>query len=535
MIRIYADGELVNDSRIEEYDLIELSYTTALNRGGTAELVMPPTHPSYSRYVAYRTITEIQRDNEMIFRGRPLYIEDDIDNNRRVVFEGDLCFFGDAPLRPYLYQAAPADIFGDLVAVYNAQVESYKQFRVGSVTVTDANDYVRMESGEAVTVFDGLMKLVERCGGYYVFTTAEDGARVIHYLAEVGTRSEQEIVFGENLLDFVRTGENTDIATGILPYGAKDESTGQRLTIETVNGGVDHLIDEETAALRGTIIKTAVWDDVTVAENLLRKAEAWLLNNRSIVTALELTAIDLSRVNKNIDSYAVGDMIHVFSKPHGVDEDFQLIKRTENMIDPSESRIVLGKIMRSLTGDQVRQAQESQSELNRVAHEIEAGYKAGIQNAIKESERELSSLIDQTSRSILLEVSNTYATESELQESISTQLKVLENSVSLQFSQLRAEVDENGENTQEKFSELYQYIRFEGGNITLGKSDSKITLTIENDLIVFRRNGVQFGWWDGVDFHTGNIVVEVSQRAQFGNFAFVPRNDGSLSFVKVGE
>jgi hypothetical protein len=96
-------------------------------------------------------------------------------------------------------------------------------------------------------------------------------------------------------------------------------------------------------------------------------------------------------------------------------------------------------------------------------------------------------------------------------------------------------VDENGENTQDKFSELYQYIRFEGGNITLGKSDSKITLTIENDLIVFRRNGVQFGWWDGVDFHTGNIVVEVSQRAQFGNFAFVPRNDGSLSFVKVGE
>jgi hypothetical protein len=191
--------------------------------------------------------------------------------------------------------------------------------------------------------------------------------------------------------------------------------------------------------------------------------------------------------------------------------------------------------MRSLTGDQVRQAQESQSELSRVTREIEAGYKVGIQNAIKESERELSSLIDQTSRSILLEVSNTYATEGELQESISTQLKVLENAVNIQFTTLRTVVDENGTDTQTRFAELYKYIKFEGGAITLGSSDSAITLTVENDMIVFRRNGVQFGWWDGVDFHTGNIVVEVSQRAQFGNFAFVPRGDGSLSFVKVGE
>ena len=57
---------------------------------------------------------------------------------------------------------------------------------------------------------------------------------------------------------------------------------------------------------------------------------------------------------------------------------------------------------------------------------------------------------------------------------------------------------------------------------------------IDNDMIEFRKNGVAIGWWDGTDFHTGNIVVEVQERAQFGNFAFVPRSDGSLSFLKVG-
>ena len=52
----------------------------------------------------------------------------------------------------------------------------------------------------------------------------------------------------------------------------------------------------------------------------------------------------------------------------------------------------------------------------------------------------------------------------------------------------------------------------------------------ENDLTKNR-----FGWWDGVDFHTGNIIVKVEERAQFGNFAFIPRSDGSLMFLKVGD
>lgn len=534
MIRIYADGGLVYDSRLEDYALLELRYTAALNKGGTAELVMPPVNPAYGRFSAYRTITEIVRDGEVLFRGRPLYTEDDLNNNRKVVFEGELCFFGDVPLRPYLYQTTPEEIFSDMVSAYNKQVEEYKRFRVGAVTVTDPNDYVRMESGEAVSVLEGLNRLSSRCGGYYVFTTASDGARMINWLAEIGTRSAQEIVFGENLLDFSRTGENTDIATGILPYGAMNETTGERLTISAVNNGTDYLVDEEAAALRGTIIKTVIWDDVTVAENLLRKADAWLRENRNIVTSLDLTAIDLSRLEKSIDAYRLGDLIHVRSKPHGVDDDFQLAERTEDLLNVADGRIVLGKTTKSLTGDTVRMEQSAKNDLNRVTREIEAGYTAGIRNAVEETERTLTSLIDQTGQSILLEVSNTYATNGEVAEAVSTQLKVLEDSVNIQFRTLRAIVDENGSDAETRFSEIYEYIRFEGSSITLGSSESAITLTVENDMIVFRRNGVAFGWWDGVDFHTGNIIVDVNERAQFGNFAFVPRSDGSLSFLKVG-
>lgn len=85
-----------------------------------------------------------------------------------------------------------------------------------------------------------------------------------------------------------------------------------------------------------------------------------------------------------------------------------------------------------------------------------------------------------------------------------------------------------------KFAELYKYITFDENGITIGSADSSITLELDNNGISFKKNGVEFGFWDGTDFYTGNIVVRVEERAQFGNFAYVPRSDGSLSFLKVG-
>ena len=50
MIKIYADGALIYDSRLREpgkdYTLLGLKTTIALNKGGTAVIVMPPDHPA---------------------------------------------------------------------------------------------------------------------------------------------------------------------------------------------------------------------------------------------------------------------------------------------------------------------------------------------------------------------------------------------------------------------------------------------------------------------------------------------------------
>lgn len=533
MIQVYTNGVLSYDSRLESYALVGLTVTTVLNKGGTAEIIMPPGHPAYDSYVSYRTVVEVYRDNVLLFRGRALYPADDFYNTRTVTCEGELCFFGDAVSRPYLYQDTPAAVFAAVLADYNSQVEAFKQFRLGEVTVTDPNDYIRLESEGAESTLDTINKLLSRCGGYIVFTTASDGARVVNWYESIGALSGQTIEFGENLLSFARSGANTSLATGVLPYGAKD-ANGQRITIADVNDGQDYILDADAVAIRGTIIKAVTWDDVTLPENLLRKARQWLEQNRYIVTSLELTALDLSYLDKSIGSYQVGDTIPVLSKPHGVDEAFQLTEKTENLLNPADSAIKLGKNVQTLTDADVAGDQNSLDTLDKVAHEIKSDFQRDTAAIIQETETTLLSMIRQTSEQIRMEVSETYTTNEKLDERISTSFSQLSDSFSFEFNELRRIVNENDAAAQNRFTEIYKWIRFEDGAIKLGSSDSNITLTIENDKISFMKNGDQFGWWDGDDFHTGNIVVEVNERAQFGNFAWIPRSDGSLSLLKVG-
>lgn len=102
------------------------------------------------------------------------------------------------------------------------------------------------------------------------------------------------------------------------------------------------------------------------------------------------------------------------------------------------------------------------------------------------------------------------------------------------------EYTDNKNNTDNRINEIRKYITFTKDGIkissdsTYDNPDAKhLTLTIDNDAIKFENNGVVIGEWDGENFYTGDMVVKLNQRAQFGNFAFVPRSDKSLMFLKV--
>ena len=73
--------------------------------------------------------------------------------------------------------------------------------------------------------------------------------------------------------------------------------------------------------------------------------------------------------------------------------------------------------------------------------------------------------------------------------------------------------------------EIANYIRFVNGDIVLGKGDNLYTLKIENDRINIYYNGQPISSWVQDEFTASQLNL--------GNFAFIPRNNGSLGFRKV--
>lgn len=147
-----------------------------------------------------------------------------------------------------------------------------------------------------------------------------------------------------------------------------------------------------------------------------------------------------------------------------------------------------------------------------------------------------------TSQSNMEETLKGYSTTTEVQKLISDtkgELELTDNQFSVRFEATERSIgDVNGilnplvENVNKHFD-----FSLEDGLI-IQTNNGLIRLRLDNDVIAFEKQTGEgwapFGSWDGDYFHTGNIVVKTNERAQFGNFAFVPRNNGSLSLLKVG-
>lgn len=541
MVQVYADDRLVYDTRLPDTALLGLEVSVLVNKAGTAEITMPPDHPAYDYFTEYRTVVTIYRDDVLLFRGRALYATDDFYRRRTITCEGERAFLLDGVMRPYMYQDGPAAIFADVIGLYNAQVEEHKRFVVGTVTATDPNNYVRLESGKAEQIADVIDKLVERVGGYVVFSTNTDGQRTINWYDTLDYRSWQVIEFGSNLLDFSRTGANTDMATVIIPYGAQvevlneetGETTHERVDITSVNEGLDFIQDYDAVHLRGVIARPVYWDDVTEPANLLAKAQQYLASSKLLITSLELSAVDLSILDKNIDSFRVGDRVQVRSKPHGVDDLFTLMERDYDLLDPSKDKVVLGKDLSSLTGADAAGDKKSANELNKVEHSIRQEYQLNVAAAIKSATTTLESLIQQTSDAIRLEVSETYARGEDVESMVATSIQQLADSITFTFTELQAVVDENASAADQRFQEISSYIRFEDGNIILGESGNELTLVIQNDRISFLDQGAEVAYISEKQLYItdGNFLNSL----QVGHFKWLPRENGNLSLVRVGD
>ena len=624
MYEVYCDSLLMHSNTIENLKLIKPKISLEDNKTGSFTFTIYPEHPYYSAIKKLASIVTVYQDDYLLFRGRVLNEEMGFYNEKQIACEGELAFLLDSIQRPYDYTGSITGFLTQLINNHNAQVDAPKQFTLGNVTVTDPNNtIVRSDINYTKTweVID--KKLIDLLGGH-IIVRHQNGVNYIDYLTDYTTISNQKIEFAKNLLDMKRKRKGQDIITALIPVGAKikdseGKETNERLTIKSVNNGLDYITDQDAAAKYGLIFGTNTWNDVTIASNLLTKGKAYLGSLVDTIDTIELSAADLAGVEQNISSFHLGTYVRVTSNPHGIDQNFRVTKLQIDLVNPASNKLTLGGNIKTLTGNMtqvfdVKDGKDGKNGTNgkdgkdaaiqsdapptdtsmlwldtslnppllkRYAPEYqllvaepsdwtsnytsyftfdsETGtYSAVTGNTAPEweedtyyqhtewitvndttqafyvIEKNLSAEISKSETNIMSRVSEDYYLKDEtdsLISSVSTTVEQNKNSVDILFDQYSADLEDLAKGTDTKFEEIKKYIRFINGKILLGEVGNELELQIANDRISFLQSNSEVAY-----FSNNKLYVtdgEYTNSLVLGQFAFLPRSNGNLSFKKL--
>lgn len=618
MYQIKCDNYILLDLRDEDLIVDNPKLKLETNKVGELTFTIYDTHPYFDKIQKLKSIIRVYQyqqsveiDGKLIFKGRVIEDTQGFDNEKIIECESKLAMLIDSQTPPFklesgtltsggqaVYEndASPARLFKWVVEQHNAQVEDWQKFELDETTtsidytidgqtvtktvpkyctVIDENDTITRENGAYDTTFNTInSKFIDLLGGYInvKYDVMKNGQMVdlLEYVHDFGDTATQQIEFGENLLDISQVVSGADVATVLIPLGKSEGENG--LTIAGIEDGTyndtgsreetgdivksgDRIWSKEYVAAYGKIAKVINFEDITEALNLFRKAIAKLKNETVFLGAtITLKAVDLSLINKDIESFNFQDKIIVYSKPHNIHAEnnenagatYLLEKIEMDLLEPQNTEITLGKSWRTLT-DVTLGAGRTASGAVEVTNNIIANYTTNEQaqaisqavvndaiggeiDAVIEQALENTSIIAQTAEEIIFEVVQNYVEKTgyeEYQEDISTTLQLLADEMVLKFNTAITEIESVDGTVQTQFQEIAKYIRFVDGKIILGEVGNEITLEISNNRLSFLQNNLEVAYMSNNKLFVVNS--EFLGSLKIGNFAFTPRSNGNLS------
>lgn len=539
---------LLIPSMLETYYAFSPTLTQKVNLPDELSFAISPIHPRYGSINRLTSRIKVYQGGTLISILRPLDSTMNMIRCEKWVCEGVLAWLKDAIVRPFTIQDSPANALAYFLNAYNSQVNADQQITLGTVTVTDPNDYIYRSSEEYLTVYDAIKtRLIDSLGGYLIITFDANEKPILNWYATVPDTSTQHIEFGENLAGFNRTVYGGETYTACIPLGAKNDDN-TRLTIADVNNGLDYIVNNSLVGTFGYIYapaKLTTWDDVTVAANLKSKAELWLTTiGASVKERIDIRAVDLHNADASIEAFRFLDNVIVSSAPHGLSATYVLTEIEIPLDDPSSTLITLGGERISLISELAKAQANAENQIG----EIIADYVTGEQVAsIAETTIENSTYIIQQAESIVAQALQEYVTTNDyetLRNYIDTQLEIIAGQVSFNFTSTTEDISTLGDNTQESFNTIYSFIRFLGeiqesgvvtqeAGIVLGKSTDDVKVKLQNSVMYFFEGDEKivtpqnaFAW-----FSYGKLYVK---DAQLTNSLTIGDDSNNMAFKIVG-
>ena len=545
MYRILCDSFVLHDPRLPDLFVLDPDLTQKKNEPGELTFTIPKAHPYYGVVEKLKSRIKVYRDDTLIWIGRVIEDERDLYENRRVVVEGALAFLLDSILRPFTMDGTAGEIWGQILAFHNAQVNDNQRLVIGCCNISgtvsvSTKDYLSSWQVLKACLFDPL-------GGYLIVRFDEDENSILDYLIDVPDTSTQRIEFGENLINLALSKSASETYTACIPLGAAlkdidpESESDARLTIESMNEGQDYLIDSVLAAEYGVIFAPSgltTWDEIFDSTILMNKGHDWLGGTGArFKQTIKLSAVDLHNADANVESYHFLDKVVVSCGTLCPEETYVLSELTIPLNNPASTGIVLGDSRPSLIGEEVRQ---NASVKNRI-ESIEADYTTHgeIKEIVQEQITQNTSIL-QSAQQIIMTALEEYVRTQDfvaLQNTIQTSFSIMAGTIEANFTETASRISTLNGETSQQFESVRSFIRLISSGIVIGKSTSAIKLKLENDVLYFFSGSEDSVTTDSAIayFSSGKLYVndvQVLSSLRIGGYAWVPES-GNLNFKKI--
>ena len=348
---------VINEASTDKYaQRITGTVKQGINCIDSFSFTILPNNIGYNLIFPMKTIVKVYNTltNKYEFIGRVLTPTESLSTNGLVsksfLCESELAYLHDSN-QDYgeYHNISPREYLKVILDKHNSVVDDNKRFVLGEVTVEDNNDSIFRYLSYDTSWKNINDDLLSNLGGE-LQVRYENDIRYIDYLKEIGSTSETDIRLGKNIQSLTRDKDPSNFYTRIKVLGTKlktvdsegnEIDSEERLTIKSVNNGLDYIEDLEAIEMFGVIEGIIKFDDVTTPEILLRKGKEYL-NSQKINISNKLTALDLATIGLDIDTFKVGNYHPLIVEIFDIDYLVRIIEKTIIIENPQKSSITLG-------------------------------------------------------------------------------------------------------------------------------------------------------------------------------------------------
>ena len=222
-------------------------------------------------------------------------------------------------------------------------------------------------------------------------------------------------------------------------------------------------------------------------------------------------------------------MVRVNSTPHKISQLFDVTKLSVKLFDPAANKLTLGGTIQGFSGALQGLANKQRQILQVVENTAKTA-----NEAVLNVERNLLASLQVESDNIKSTVAETYTLKDDAEamvSAVSTEVQQTKDSFDIQFTQFSQDIEALASGTDAEFEEIRKYIRFVDGKILLGEVGNELELQIANDRINFLQDGAEVAYFTNRKLYVTD--AHFIHSLQLGNFAFMPRANGNLSFKHV--